>query len=172
MDSNILGSKFNSEIFASRRIFSIHRTEYSAAILLDNEDIITFNVESVNVGHWFEVFPLSVCIENPQHALSWTSFKPIDVISIGQLWREEWQQEVDNAAQFIGSGPHYLQCSAPLGHAPSSATNVVRVLAGILLVGHDGRKVIACSSVTNVFNVDLTADGYEIEKIMLEHTCL
>ena len=155
-----------------RTIMAVY-SEYSfASLQLDNDEVITFAVEEVSVGKWFEVFPICP-YELPQdYPISWTELDvPIAVACSEILWREEWLEPSLDSSGFLGSGPHHTQFAAALGSAPESRTDVVKVLAGLKLTGQNGHVLLVSSSDDTPFKVDLSTNSPEIEHVMQFHTC-
>jgi hypothetical protein len=148
------------------------QSEYSfAALRLDNNEVISFAVEEVTVGKWFEVFPICLHALDRDHAFTWGELEsPFTVTSSELLWREEWLEAAPDTSTFMGSGPHSVQFAAVLGSSPKSNANIVKVLAGIRLVGQDGRILIICSSDNTPFKIDLATEEREIEQVMQFHT--
>jgi len=170
MDSNQISKKLDLTVFSDRQVIALYKGNHSAAILLNNDEVIKFQVESIIVGHWFEVFPIDIYSEQAPSKVSWIFMEPINITCIALLSREEWQ-EVEHDEKLIGSGPHRLQCSAPLGQGPASSKKF-EVLAGIALGDQNGQQVVVCSSAANIYDIELTTDCQEIEKIMNEHTSI
>jgi hypothetical protein len=147
--------------------------EYTfASLLLDTDEVVNFSTSEIVVGKWFEVFPICPYVLPPDYILAWTEFeKPIEVVNSMQLWRDEWQELAADDRQFIGAGPRSTQFATALDLAPQSANNVVKVLAGIKLVGKDGRCIVVCSSDNTPFKIDFAVNEQDIERIMKFHTC-
>ncbi|WP_167761405.1 hypothetical protein [Duganella callida] len=158
---------------AGRTINSVH-AEYSfVAFRLDNDDIIGFAVEEVSVGRWFEVFPL--CLHEPggSYPFIWAELSaPFTVVSSELLWREEWLEPASDNAGFLGTGPGFTQHAAALGTAPAENGNIVKVLAGIKLIGLEGAQFVVCSSHNTPFKTDLAMDIVEVGNIVRFHTCV
>lgn len=148
------------------------RSEYCfAALRLNNNEVMSFAVEEVTVGKWFEVFPICLCAQDRDHAFAWTELEsPFAVTSSELLWREEWLESASDTSSFMGSGPHFVQFADVLGTAPISHANVVKVLAGIRLNGEDGRVLVVSSSDNTPFKIDMATGKLEIERVMQSHT--
>ena len=147
-------------------------SEYSfAALRLDNNEVISFAVEEVTVGKWFEVFPICLYTLARNHSFSWSEFEtPFTVMSSELLWREEWLESALDTSTFMGSGPHSVQFADVLGAAPKSHANVVKVLAGVRLIEQNGRVLAVCSSNNTPFKIDLETEKIKIEQVMQSHT--
>lgn len=147
-------------------------SEYSfAAFRLDNNEVISFSVEEVTVGKWFEVFPICHYVLDRDYAFAWNELEaPFAVTSSELLWREEWLESASDTSSFMGSGPHSVQFADVLGTAPKSNANVVKVLAGIKLNGKNGRVLVVSSSDNTPFKIDLATGKLEIEQVMQSHT--
>lgn len=132
---------------AGRTVKAVH-SEYSvAAFRLDTDEVIAFAVEEVSVGRWFEVFPLCLHELPIDFPFRWLELEvPHTVVSSELLWREEWLEPASDNTGFMGSGPGFTQHAAALGTAPTSSTNVVKVLAGIKLCGLNGGELAVSSS--------------------------
>jgi hypothetical protein len=154
-----------------RTIQALH-SEYSfAALRLDNNKVISFAVEEVIVGKWFEVFPICLYALDRDYAFAWSELEaPFAFTSSELLWREEWLESASDTSSFMGSGPHSVQFADVLGTAPKSNANVVKVLAGIRLIGQNGRILVVCSSDNTPFKIDLATEKLEIEHVMQSHT--
>ena len=155
-----------------RTILAYH-AEYSfAALRLDNEEVIAFAVEETCVGTWFEVFAICPYSLPPGFQPKWTTMEaPFPVAATKLLWREEWLEAARDTSGLLGAGPHCVQYVAPVGSAPKSQPNVVKVLAGLLLKAQGERTLVISSSDNAPFKVDLALDQAEIQRIMQFHTC-
>jgi hypothetical protein len=116
-------------------IRAFHHGYTSVALLDDDGDIVNFCTDEVSVGKWFEVFPIELTT-SPEYEFTWTELKePFLITGCAQLWREEWQEPVADNGSFLGAGPHFVQCSAPIGNAPNAVSHVVQVNAGVSFSG-------------------------------------
>ncbi|GGC65197.1 hypothetical protein [Undibacterium terreum] len=154
------------------RVVRAYVAQYSfVALLLDTDEVIAFATSEVCVGKWFEVFPISLYQLPPDYEFEWIELdEPLAVASTVQIWREEWQEAVENHGQLLGSGPNSLQCSAALGEAPKTAGMVVKVNAGMQWIGPDGRSLLICSSEASPFKINSATDIQGIQEIMKHHT--
>lgn len=145
--SKVVSCYDGSTNLEGRTIEALH-SEYSfAALRLDNNEVISFAVEEVAVSKWFEVFPICLYPLDLDYAFAWSELEaPFAFTSSELLWREEWLESASDTSLFMGSGPHSVQFADVLGSAPKSNANVVKVLAGIRLIGQNGRVLIVCSS--------------------------
>jgi hypothetical protein len=169
--SKVVSCYDSSANLEGRTIQALH-SEYSfAALRLDNNDVISFAVEEVTVGKWFEVFPICLYALNRDYAFAWSELEsPFSVTSSELLWREEWLESASDTSSFMGSGPHSVQFANVLGTAPKSNPNVVKVLAGVRLNGQNGRVLVVSSSDNTPFKIDLATGKLEVEQIMQSHT--
>lgn len=169
--SKIVNSLDGASTLEGRTISALY-SEYSvAALRLDKDEVIAFAVEEVSVGRWFEVFPICLHGLDPEYVFSWNELAvPLAVTSSELLWREEWLEPSLDSSAFMGSGPHSTQFAAALGSAPKSHASVVKVLAGIRLMGQNGRSFVVSSSDNSPFKIDLATETEEIEKVMQFHT--
>ncbi|MEC5159387.1 MULTISPECIES: hypothetical protein [unclassified Janthinobacterium] len=169
--SKVVSCYDSSANLEGRTIQALH-SEYSfAALRLDNNDVISFSVEEVTVGKWFEVFPICLHALNRDCAFAWSELEsPFAVTSSELLWREEWLEFASDTSSFMGSGPHSVQFANVLGTAPKSNINVVKVLAGVRLNGQNGRVLVVSSSDNTPFKIELATGKLEIEQVMQSHT--
>lgn len=157
--------------FLIGKVIHAFYVEYtSVALLLDGGEVVNFATAEVNVGKWFEVFPIRL-IEPPQYEFVWKELKkPFLVAAFAQLWREEWLEPLADDGSFMGAGPHHAQFAEPIGSAPASASQVVKVHAGIKLSGHDERCIVVCSSDNSPYKIDFALDEQDAERILKNHT--
>jgi hypothetical protein len=140
----------------------------------DDGTMTVLSVDEINVGHWFDVFPLLFHQALPDY-LSHYHFKwvalpaPLEICGANALWREEWRESAQDNGQFLGSGPHFVQYAAPLQGAPPGVPTF-QVEAGIALQGTDGRRLFICSSDSTPFKIGFATEATDIEKIMLFHS--
>lgn len=159
-------------MFVGRTIQAFH-SEYSvAALQLDDDAVIAFSVEEQSVGKWFEVFPIRLYTLPGEYRLIWKNLAdPLTVIRSEVMWRAEWLEPTRDATGLVGSGPHFVQCVSTLRSGPKYRTGVVKVLAGIRLIGSGEQSLVICSSDNTPFKIDLTTDPIEIQQVMELHTC-
>lgn len=170
--SNIVRRFDNPAQLEGRVIRACYAVYTFAALLLDNEEVVAFAVEEESVGKWFEVFPIRLHSLAPEHYGPWTELEePLVVARSELMWREEWLEPARDSSGFLGAGPHQVQYASVLGTAPTSNTNVVKVLAGLRLTGDDERPLVICSSDNTPFKVDLITAPAEIQRAMQFHTC-
>ena len=165
--SNVVSCYDGSASVESRTIEALY-SEYSfAALRLDNNEVISFAVQEVTVGKWFEVYPICLHALDRNYALAWSNVEsPFSITSSELLWREEWLESASDTSSLKGHGPHFVQFADVLGTAPKSNTNVVKVLAGIRLNGQNGRALVISSSDNTPFKIDLATGKLEIEQVM------
>ncbi|MEM4987508.1 hypothetical protein V8G57_08935 [Collimonas sp. H4R21] len=170
--TNVVTS-YDNPVSLTGRLVRAFVAEYSfVALLLDTDEVVNFATDEVVVGKWFEVFPIRLYELPPDYKVAWNEFdEPIEVIGSMQVWREEWRESVVNDGQFMGAGPNFVQFSAALGGSPKTVESVVKVHAGVKLLGHDGRCLVVCSSHNTPFKIDLATDEQDVEQIMKNHTC-
>lgn len=72
----------------------------------------------------------------------------------------------------MGSGPHSPQFAAPLGSAPDTAEQVVKVHAGMEFFARDGKSIVICSSNNTPFKIGVAVNLLEAERILEAHTGL
>lgn len=154
-----------------RTIQAFH-SQYSFAVFrLDNGEIMSFAVEEISVGKWFEVFPLRKYPLNQDYPFAWSELVPPFTVASGDLlWREEWLESASDTSMFLGSGPHSVQFADVLGAAPKSNPNVIKVLAGLRLVDQNGRVLAISSSDNTPFKIDLATTKDEVDQIMRSRT--
>jgi hypothetical protein len=175
MTTQITANSSTSKDWWSGRVLTRYDAQYTwVALGFDDATVIVLSVEEVNVGKWFEVFPLKVEISLPDylsgHTFNWVEMtEPLQVRQVKSLWREEWLEPAHDSSQFLGSGPHSVQNVSPLHGAPPGA-NVFEVEAGIELQGADGRCLVICSSDNSPFKIDFATKTGEIEQIQQFHT--
>jgi hypothetical protein len=165
-------SCYDTPINLAGRTIQAFYSEYSlAALRLDDNEVMSFAVEEVPVGKWFEVFPICKGAPDRDYPFTWSELEfPFTVTSSDLLWREEWVAPASDASTFMGSGPHFVQYAAVLGSAPESNANVVKVLAGIRLTAQNGAVLVISSSENTPFKISLATEGLEIEHVMQFHT--
>lgn len=170
--ANVVNS-FDNPVSLAGRVVRAYVAEYTfIAFLLDADEVIAFATDEVCVGKRFEVFPISLYELPSGYEFVWNELDdPLEMTGSAQVWREEWQEVVENNGQFLGSGPNSVQFSAALGEAPRAAHVVVKVNAGGQLLGRDGRSFVVCSSDGSPFKIDLAIDKQGIQEIMKYHTC-
>jgi hypothetical protein len=169
--SKVVSCYDGSANLEGRTIQALHSEYCFAALRLDNNEVMSFAVEEVTVGKWFEVFPICLYALDQDYAFAWSEFEsPFAVTSSELLWREEWLESASDISTFMGSGPHSVQFADSLGTAPKSNANVVKVLAGIRLIEQNGRVLVVCSSDNTPFKIDLATEKLEIEQVMQSHT--
>ena len=175
MVTKITASLSLSESWWSGRVITRYDAQYTwVALEFDDGTVVVLSVEEVNVGKWFEVFPLEVMTSLPDYlsnyAFEWVELPDaLCIFRMRSLWREEWQEPAQNSSQFLGSGPHSVQYVSPLYGVPSG-TNVFEVEAGIELQGIDGRLLVICSSDNSPFKIDFAVEAGEVEQIKRFHT--
>lgn len=144
------------------------------ALSFDDATLVVLFVEEVNVGKWFEVFPLLISTGVPDHlshyVFDWIALPaPLRIVTAQSLWRQEWLAPADDCSQLVGAGPNFVQNVAPLGQAPAGM-HVVDVVAGIALQGMNGERMLICSSDNSPFRIDLAIESGAIAKILALHT--
>lgn len=170
--TNVVNSYDNPLSLTGRLVRAFVAECSFVALLLDTDEVVKFATDEVVVGKWFEVFPIRLCELPPDYKFAWNELdEPIEVIGSMQVWREEWQEPVVDDGQFMGAGPHSAQFAAALGEAPKTVDSVVKVHAGVKLLGHDGRCLVVCSSDSSPYKIDLAIDEQNVEQIMKSHTC-
>ena len=156
------------------RVLCRYDAQYTwVALGFDDGTVIILSVEEVNVGKWFEVFPLKVASALPDylshHVFAWITLpQPVHIDRVRSLWRAEWLEPAHQGSQCLGADPHTVYVSS-LQDAPADA-RAFGVEAGIELRAVDRRLVVICSSDSAPFKIDFAMIGAEIEKIQRLHT--
>lgn len=137
---------------------------YQAALLLDGGEAIGFYAQEHDASHWFEVFTLLA--EPEAIPRDWILFpEPRLVESCALLWRNEWMEE--GASQpTLGADPKTQH--AGRGPVPASAIAAARVQAGLLLRCSNAADIVAATSASSPFGIDLAVDANEVSKLLAD----
>lgn len=119
--------------------------EWGRALLLEDGEVISFGVKDVFIVGWFEVFPITA-ERFAEDVYSWSAIsEPFHVIGSAKVWREE-------------------------GHtSPVAAGYLVKVHAGIKLLGASERCMLFLSSDANPFVINLAFDAQAVAGALEGH---
>lgn len=135
----------------------------SVALQTDGEDCIVFTTVEHSAGHWFEVFPVRF-ERSPSTTGRLKEFPaPVAIVSATPLWRAEW---IEEGAVGPTIGAHPKTQYAGRGPIPAAATSFARVLAGVLMHGSIGERILVASSDSAPFNVEIAFADDEIDNLL------
>ena len=134
--------------------------EYASVSLLTTDvQMVVFATEEHVAGHWFEVFPIKAALQAPGPHERVVVPLPMRVVAAQALWRVEWIEEgatgptvgCNSKTQYAGRGP-----------VPIDAVSSARVMAGVLIRGSLGERLVVASSDSAPFKVEIAVSPEEI----------
>ena len=135
----------------------------SVSLQTTGERWVVFATEEHVAGHWFEVFPIKFSLQSQRPDGIQAVPLQMRVASAHALWRVEWIEE-GTTGPTLGSNPKTQY--AGRGPVPIDAVASARVMAGVLIHGLQGERLLVASSDSAPFKVEIAVSPEEVDQML------
>ncbi|ROR25180.1 hypothetical protein EC845_1220 [Comamonas sp. BIGb0124] len=155
---------FRSDQLPGLTVVGFAQEYASVSLLTPGTGVIVFAAVEHSAGHWFEVFPIQASVQSSLADGIVSEPLPMTIASAQMLWRVEWIEE-GATGPTLGSNPKTQY--AGRGPVPINAVSSARVMAGVLIHGSQGERLLVASSNAAPFKVEIAISPEEVDQMLI-----